>query len=246
MALASRSGLSRKRPCRARKLSETILTGFFIDRSATRKLRDHYEVLANLGNPTVRKGITDMVSNFITQFGMTWYRQDFNFPPESYWKSADAPDRIGMTEIGHIEGLYRMWDDLLARHPGLHIDNCASGGRRLDIEMMSRSFVFWRTDHGFDDTLAEQAQTQALAYWVPENEGFETYTSSTPWTKPGPYSTPKSLYLMRLGYSNGYGVNSRSRRRKQRRVGRLDQAGNRRVSRGAAVLLWGLLSAAAL
>ncbi len=170
------------------------------------KLRDHYEVLANLGNPTVRKGITDMVSNFITQFGMTWYRQDFNFPPESYWKAADTPDRIGMTEIGHIEGLYRMWDDLLARHPGLHIDNCASGGRRLDIEMMSRSFVFWRTDHGFADTLAEQAQTQALAYWVPENEGFETYTSSTPWTKPGPYSTPESLYLMRLGYSNGYGV----------------------------------------
>ena len=81
-----------------------------------------------------------------------------------------------MTEIGHVEGLYKMWDDLLARHPGLHIDNCASGGRRLDIEMMSRSFVVWRTDHGFADTLAEQAQTQALAYWVPENMGFETYT----------------------------------------------------------------------
>ncbi len=52
-----------------------------------------------------------------------------------------------MTEIGHIEGLYKMWDDLLARHPGLRIDNCASGGRRLDIEMMSRSFAVWRTDH---------------------------------------------------------------------------------------------------
>ena len=162
--------------------------------------------LANLGNPAALKGITDMVSNFITQFEMTWYRQDFNIPPEVFWQQADTPDRIGMTEIGHIEGLYKMWDDLLARHPGLHIDNCASGGRRLDIEMMSRSFVFWRTDNGFADTLAEQAQTQALAYWVPENEGFETYTGSTPWTKPGPYTTPKSLYLMRLGYSNGYGI----------------------------------------
>jgi alpha-galactosidase len=162
--------------------------------------------LANLGNPAALKGITDMVSNFITEFGMTWYRQDSNTPLDRFWEKADTPDRIGMTEIGHIEGLYKMWDDLLARHPDLHIDNCASGGRRLDIEMMSRSFVFWRTDHGFNDTLAEQAQTQALAYWVPENEGFETYTNSKPWTKPGPYSTPESLYLMRLGYSNGYGV----------------------------------------
>ena len=170
-------------------------------------------LLADLGNPAARQGLTDMVSDFITHFGMTWYRQDFNQGPAEFWKAADTPDRIGMTEIGHIEGLYKMWDDLLARHPGLRIDNCASGGRRLDIEMMSRSFSVWRTDLGFWDTLAEQAQTQALAFWVPENMGFETFTTgdkngigAAPWNKPGPYTTPEHLYLMRLGYDAGYGV----------------------------------------
>ncbi len=181
---------------------------WFIHRDPPAK---HDSWIANLGNPAARKGLTDMVSNFITEFEMTWYRQDSNETPEPYWKLADTPDRIGMTEIGHIEGLYKMWDDLLARHPGLRIDNCASGGRRLDIEMMSRSFAVWRTDYGFKDTLAEQAQTQALAPWVPENMGFETYTAgfeddAAPWKKPGPYSTPESLYLMRLGYDAGYGV----------------------------------------
>ncbi|MGD0731898.1 MAG: alpha-galactosidase [Terracidiphilus sp.] len=171
------------------------------------------EMLANLGNPAARQGLTDMVSDFITDFGMTWYRQDFNQGADVYWDAADTPDRIGMAEIGHIEGLYKMWDDLLARHPGLRIDNCASGGRRLDIEMMSRSFSVWRTDYGFFDTLAEQAQTQALAFWVPENMGFESFTSKdwdgnggAPWKRPGPYSTAQSLYLMRLGYDAGYGV----------------------------------------
>jgi len=124
--------------------------------------RSHPSLLANLGNPAAREGLTGMVSDFITDFGMTWYRQDFNQGAETFWNAADTPDRIGMTEIGHIEGLYRMWDDLLALHPGLRIDNCASGGRRLDIEMLSRSFAVWRTDYGFLDTLAEQAQTQAL------------------------------------------------------------------------------------
>ena len=162
--------------------------------------------LANLGNPAALRGITNMVSGFITNFGMTWYRQDFNIPPERYWELADTPDRIGMTEIGHVEGLYKMWDELLAKHPGLHIDNCASGGRRIDIEMMSRSFVVWRTDHGFLDTIAEQAQTQALAPWVPEVMAFEAYTQSRPWTKPGPYTTAKNLYLMRLAYDAGFGV----------------------------------------
>jgi alpha-galactosidase len=171
----------------------------------------HPTLLADLGNPRARQGLTDMVSNFISDFRMTWYRQDFNQGPENFWRAADKPDRIGMTEIRHIEGLYKMWDDLLAQHPGLRIDNCASGGRRLDIEMMSRSFAIWRTDYGFVDTLAEQAQTQALAYWVPENMGFETYSSgpdgnSPPWKKPGNYTTPESLYLMRLGYDAGYGL----------------------------------------
>jgi alpha-galactosidase len=167
--------------------------------------------LADLGNPAARKGLTDMVSDFITDFGMTWYRQDFNQEPEKFWRAGDTPDRIGMTEIKHIEGLYQMWDELLARHPGLRIDNCASGGRRLDIEMMSRSFSVWRTDNGFYDTIAEQEQTQDLAFWVPENMGFETYTAGLngaplPWTTTGPYTTTEHLYLMRLGYDVGYGI----------------------------------------
>lgn len=162
--------------------------------------------LANLGNPAALAGITQLVSNLITNSGMTWLRQDFNIPPERYWQLADTPDRIGITEMEHIAGLYRMWDTLLAEHPGLHIDNCASGGRRLDIEMMSRSFVVWRTDYGPTDTLAEQAQTEALAPWVPENMGFESFSSQQPWTKPGPYSTPANIYLMRLAYNAGYGV----------------------------------------
>jgi alpha-galactosidase len=198
---------------------ETTMPGMKIDRDHPDWFLDgprdqwttHPSLMADLGNPAARQGLTDMVSNFITDFGMTWYRQDFNARPDTFWQAADKPDRIGMTEIGHIEGLYKMWDDLLARHPSLHIDNCASGGRRLDIEMMSRSFSVWRTDLGFTDTLAEQAQTQALADWVPENMGFETYSMefeghSAPWTHPGPYSTPESLYLMRLGYDLGYGV----------------------------------------
>ena len=183
---------------------------WFLDRPRD-QWTTHPSFMANLGAPAARQGLTDMISNFITDFGMTWYRQDFNARPATFWQATDKPDRIGMTEIGHIEGLYKMWDDLLAMHPGLRIDNCASGGRRLDIEMMSRSFSVWRTDYGFIDTLAEQAQTQALAYWVPENMGFETYSMaseghSPPWTHPGPYSTAESLYLMRLGYDAGYGV----------------------------------------
>jgi alpha-galactosidase len=164
--------------------------------------------LANLALPAVREGLTKMLSTAISDYGMTWYRQDFNINPDAYWATADPPDRIGMTEIGHVEGLYQMWDDLLRTHPGLHIDNCSSGGRRLDIEMMSRSYAVWRTDHGDTDPLAEQAQTQALSPWVPLTMAEEAYTAPDPkpWDQPGPYDTSEHRYLMRLGYSTGYGL----------------------------------------
>ena len=34
---------------------------------------------------------------------------------------------------------YEMWDELRARHPGLLLDSCASGGRRIDLEVRARA-----------------------------------------------------------------------------------------------------------
>jgi len=97
-------------------------------------------------------------------------RQDFNDlrVPELF-AMADAPDRVGMAEIQYVTGLYAFWDDLLERHPGLIIDNCAGGGQRIDLETISRSVPLWRSDYQCwpFDPLSMQTQTQGLAPWVP-------------------------------------------------------------------------------
>jgi alpha-galactosidase len=130
--------------------------------------------LFNLGIPEARQAMTDLMSDLITEAGVTCYRQDFNTDPAPFWEAADGPDRVGMSEIRHIEGLYAMWDELLARHPGLMIDNCSSGGRRIDLETISRSIPLWRSDYqcfpGFDP-VGMQAQTHGLALWVPLSAG---------------------------------------------------------------------------
>jgi alpha-galactosidase len=160
--------------------------------------------LLDLGNPAARQGITDLVSNMITSAGLTWYRQDFNMPADGFWAKADAPDRVGIAEIKHITGLYQFWDDLRARHPGLQIDNCSSGGRRLDLEMMSRSVSLWRTDYecGFFDPIGGQLETQGLASWVPLNAGC--YGGVTPGA---PNNGAALVYAMRSNYSAGLVLN---------------------------------------
>jgi alpha-galactosidase len=145
--------------------------------------RDHPEFLSgpigenflfNLGDPAARKMLADHLSNLIRESGIGCYRQDFNMDPRPFWDAADAPDRVGMSEIRHITGLYALWDDLLSRFPNLLIDNCSSGGRRIDLETISRSIPLWRSDvQCFPNfgTAAMQGQNYGLGLWTPLSVG---------------------------------------------------------------------------
>lgn len=104
--------------------------------------------ILNIGNSDVREWLTNKITHFIQEIGIDVYRQDFNIDPLQFWLEHDDEDRVGYTEIKYIEGLYEFWDTLLERFPGLLIDNCASGGRRLDIETCARSAPLWRSDTG--------------------------------------------------------------------------------------------------
>jgi alpha-galactosidase len=123
--------------------------------------------LYNLGNKDARIWLTDYITGLIKKEGIDYYRQDFNFDPLPFWEKNDKPDRMGMSEIRHIEGLYAYWDSLLVRFPNLLIDNCASGGRRLDIETTSRSAPLWRTDYQYGEPNGYQCHTYGLNFYLP-------------------------------------------------------------------------------
>ncbi len=78
-----------------------------------------------------------------------------------------AYSRYGIAELKHIAGLYGYWDNLRATRPGLLIDNCASGGGRLDYEALRRSVALWRSDQGEWNAEANQNETLGLSYWLP-------------------------------------------------------------------------------
>lgn len=124
--------------------------------------------LFDLGNQDARLWLTDFISDFLKRAGVDYYRQDFNWvDAEGAWKMKDTHDRIGISEIRHIEGLYAFWDSLLVRFPNLIIDNCASGGRRIDLESISRSSPLWRSDYGFGEPDGYQNHTYGLNFYLP-------------------------------------------------------------------------------
>ncbi len=146
--------------------------------------------LLNLGLAAARQYMTDFLSHAIRDYGIDIYREDFNIDPLPFWQAADEPEREGMTETRFVEGLYEMWSELRRRHPGLAIDNCASGGRRIDLETCSLSYPLWRSDMpdtGIFDAArrammpaASQAETAGLSLYLPFHTfgvwGFDPYT----------------------------------------------------------------------
>ncbi len=139
--------------------------------------------LFNLGDPAARQWLTDFLSKCIQDWGVDVYRNDFNIPPLGFWQAADAPDRQGMAENQYISGLYAMWDEIIKRKPGVWIDNCASGGRRIDLETMSRSIPLWKSDTPCCNRAIQtwdQAQIAGLSLYVAPHSsgllGWDDYT----------------------------------------------------------------------
>lgn len=128
----------------------------------TLQLPDQVNGVFNFGIPEARQWMTERIGGLIDEFGIDIYREDFNLDPLNYWRAVDAPDRQGMTEIKWVMGFYQFWDDLLRERPNLIIDNCASGGRRIDLETCMRAIPMWRSDTSCGPGHSDWHQVQTI------------------------------------------------------------------------------------
>ena len=137
--------------------------------------------VVNFANEECLKYVTDFMLESFRYNGVKCFRMDSNFTPLPRWEQADKQwedGRKGITENHYVTNLYKFFDTLLEEIPGLRIDNCASGGKRLDIEMQRRSIPLWRTDYNCMDgegnskpdiLQATQAHTYGISFWYPYN-----------------------------------------------------------------------------
>jgi alpha-galactosidase len=155
--------------------------------------------LLDFGNAAARKAISDLASQLITDSGATWFHHAISdYKMDEAWGANDKPDRVGMTEINHITGLYAFWDELQKEHPGLLIDQ---PGSRVDIEALRRGGEIWGTTYG--QPLINQQQIEQLLKWVPITSGL-FYT-----TPPDLPPTPAmQLYVWRGSYGPGWAVSA--------------------------------------
>jgi alpha-galactosidase len=132
-------------------------------------------LVLNEGHPEALKWLIEHIDGMVQSQGLDWYREDMNGGHHgTAWRKNDAADRQGITENLYVQGHLAFWDELRRRNPNLHLDSCASGGRRNDLETMRRAVPLLRSDWSvtaFADAPLQregnQAQTYGLSSWLP-------------------------------------------------------------------------------
>ncbi len=90
-------------------------------------------------NPAVRAHMDEVVDRLVSEYGVGYIKTDYNIEPGIGTELSAASVGEGMLEH---ERAYISWlDGLFKRHPELIIENCSSGGLRMDYGMLSRCSI---------------------------------------------------------------------------------------------------------
>ena len=125
--------------------------------------------LLRLDTDQGREWAFQSIAGPLRQLGGHYLKFDMNADPAPIWAHNDRADRRGATEIRYVENVYRLWDQLLAAFPDLLTENCASGGRRIDLEMIRRSHTNWLSDHSQSEAIVRY-HIYGAAHWLPANQ----------------------------------------------------------------------------
>jgi alpha-galactosidase len=155
--------------------------------------------MLNLGDSEAKAYLTDYLLKAIAEYRIDCLRLDNATDFDRMWRILDGndPNRVGIAEIRYVEGLYAVWDAVLAANPHLFIDNVSSGGHRIDLETASRAINLWRTDATIQPLLDKNYEQAALQNQV-MNAGLSRFVPFNVSGQSG--ATP---YLFRSGFNAG-------------------------------------------
>jgi hypothetical protein len=100
-----------------------------------------------LGNPDVQRWMTDEIIRVVHDYGVDWLKWDYNL---GYGLGCDAADHGHQAADGHHAhtlGLYKVMEELRHACPDLVIENCASGGHRVDLGLLRFTHTNWVSDY---------------------------------------------------------------------------------------------------
>lgn len=158
-----------------RKAAEVPDDWFFIRHG--KRVKDHSRYQLDYRNPEVRTYADGVVDRLVSEYGVGYIKMDYNINAGigTEW---DA-DSFGDGLLEHNRAYLEWLDMVFRRYPDLIIENCGSGGMRLDYALLSRHSIQSssdQTDYRINAVIAAASATlvtpEQCAVWsYPLREG---------------------------------------------------------------------------
>lgn len=137
-----------------------------------RRVIDHGRYQLDFRNEKVRKFATEVVDRVVTEYGVGYIKFDYNIEG-GLGTEVDA-DSFGDGLLEYSRAFLTWLDEVLAKYPDLIMENCASGGMRMDYAMLQRLPIQSVTDMIEYQKMSSIAAVAATAV-LPEQAAIWSY-----------------------------------------------------------------------
>lgn len=162
------------------ELAEKLPDDWFFTRHGKRVYdRSRYQL--DYRNPEVRKYATSVIDRLIRDYGIGYIKMDYNIEPGIGTEYQAENPGEGLLE--HERAYLKWLDGIFEKYPDLIIENCSSGGLRMDYAMLSRYSIQSTSDeedYRYYATIAANApsgltpeQAAVWSYPLPEGDREE-------------------------------------------------------------------------
>jgi alpha-galactosidase len=122
------------------------------------------QLILNLGRTDAQDYLIDVLDRLLAEHNITFVKWDMNRNvSEPGWP--DAPGDAREIWVRYVQGLYRVWGTLAARHPHVLWQSCSGGGGRVDYGMLPLADQFWVSDN--TEAVARLAIQEGFSQFMP-------------------------------------------------------------------------------
>jgi alpha-galactosidase len=118
------------------------------------------QLVLDLGRPEAFDHVLTQLDALLRDHDIAFVKWDMN---RDHAQGSGASGAAGTHR--QTQAVYRLMDELAARHPGVELESCASGGGRIDLEVLRRAVRVWTSD--CNDALERQLIQRGTSMLVP-------------------------------------------------------------------------------
>ncbi len=151
---------------------------------------EHHRAMLDFSNPEVYSYAMETMDRLIDTYGLDYIKNDYN--TDAGVGSDRYSSSFGEGLARHYQAFTRWIKELLDKHPSLTLENCASGGNRMDYKMLSLCPIQSTSDQT-DYRLYPYLSGNVLTAVTPEQAAVWAYPTDL-WSE-GFVRTPESVTL---------------------------------------------------